>query len=427
MLIYRILRFIGLPLTLLILLIRSLKGKEVTKRLSEKFGFAGIERPNTPLIWCHGASIGEAKSAITLLKQIQKQYPAYSFLLTTGTTTSAAIVAKEFKQLNSQYPSQFIHQFIPIDEYFSTKRFLNYWKPSCVIFLESELWPNLLKQSQHHAPVILANARISPRSFSKWKKFPKAARNTLQNFSQIIAQSDHDAKMFRTLGASNVTIGPNLKFFNPPLATDADTLQMLQNQTQDRSVICLASSHPGDDEIMIRLYQKLKQSHPTLLCVIAPRHIDRTPDITQLIANNNLKYSTHSTRQPINLNTDIYIVDTLGELGNIFSISDITIIGGSFANGGHNPLEPAMFGNIIIWGQDMSNFALMAQQMLSDDAAFQCNNTEKLHQQIEELLSASPQELSQLQHKTKSFMLAHTAQEDVYCNMLKSYLSNDKT
>ncbi len=369
---YQFLSIVLSPLINLYLAFRKLKKKEDIFRFPERFGYSNTNRPNGFLIWLHSASVGESKSALTLVEALLEKYPLINVIITSGTITSAAEIAKNL-------PQRTIHQYIPVDKFFSVKRFLKHWQPNLAMFIESELWPNLVVQTKKSGcPLVLVNGRISDRSFKRWKILHKFGFNLLKNFSICFAQSQIDQQKFIGLGIKNVHFIGNLKASSLLLKIDQEQLEKLQQQIGTRKFWLAASTHKNEEEIIIRTHQKLKEYFPDLLSIIAPRHPNRLEEIVKLIPKN-LKTAIRSQNQSIN-NCEIYLADTLGELGTFYSLSKISLIGGSMVEniGGHNPFEALQLGSVILSGIYVKNFQEVYQDLKNSGSCVMVKNEAEL-------------------------------------------------
>lgn len=403
---YNLIWILSLPIVLLVIVFRIVTGKEDILRMPERLGIPSMFRPKTNFIWIHGASVGESKIALTLAKNLHKPFPKLKILITTGTLTSAKIVR------NNMGPN-IVHQFVPIDNYFSIWMFFRYWKPKMGILVESEIWPNMLHIGSKFCPLILANARMSDKSFNRWKKYKFLAPSLLNKFKVILSQSELDHKKFVELGAENSINVGNLKYAGNKLDIDNHNLRVLKNQTKNRMVFLAASTHPGEEEIILDCHNKLAEKHPKLLTIIAPRHIKRASEIASICEKHNLKYNLRSKSEKITSKTDVYIADTMSELGLFFTIAKSTFMGGSFDVGGHNLIEPAYFPTIIIFGPDMSNCQEVANEFLEKKAAFQIQNGDELKNILDQIFS---NKICANAEKNALIIRRHT-------NIIKNYLS----
>ncbi len=371
------------PVFFRVLNARMKKGKEDAERLGERMGMAGRLRPDGNLIWFHGASVGESLSALPLIEKIQTEMPDVHILVTTGTVTSAGLMEKRLS-------GNAFHQFIPVDHPDWVNKFLDHWCPSAVIWLESDFWPNMLRAiKRREIPAILLNARMGQKSFKRWFLFaPGWLRGLLNGFDMCLTQSDDEKKRLDAFGHDDVRVVDNLKYASAKLPVDADKKETLISSIGGRKIWQYASTHPGEEDIAIKLHQKLRTKNPDLLTVIIPRHPARGADIQNLITSAGLKSARRSQNQIISGDVDIYVADTLGEMGLFFDVIDTTVIGGSFvAHGGHNPIEPAQFGNAVVYGPHMFNFKLICHDFETAGAALPLSDDEELGKTLDLFLN----------------------------------------
>ena len=331
---------------------RVAKGKEIAERLPERQGHAAV-RPPGRLVWCHAASNGETLSLLPLLEALAKQNPSLYFLVTTGTVTSARLLEQ---RLSPELAPRTQHRFLPLDVPRWVARFLDGWRPDLAVIVESELWPNMLAAAgRQGVPLALVNARMSARSAKTWGWAPGFARALLGRFALILAQTEADAARFSALAGREVPCWGNLKYAAPPLPADAAELARLKAAWAGRPVWLAASTHPGEDEIIIAAHRLLAPGHPGLLTIIVPRHPPRGPDIAGLAGD--LSVARRSAGQEAGQGVAVYIADTLGELGLFYRLACVALIGGSLVpHGGQNPLEAARLGCSIITGPHHFNF-----------------------------------------------------------------------
>jgi 3-deoxy-D-manno-octulosonic-acid transferase len=340
------------PLLPIYLRRRVAKGKEIAERLAERQGH-GAARPAGRLIWCHAASNGETLSLLPLMEALAKQDQALSFLVTTGTVTSARLLEQ---RLSPELAPRTQHRFLPLDVPRWVARFLEGWRPDLAVIVESELWPNMLRAAgRQGVPLALINARMSARSARGWGWVPGFARALLGRFALILAQTEADAARFATLAERPVPCWGNLKYAAPPLPADPAELARLTLAWEGRPVWLAASTHPGEDEIILAAHRLLAPDHPGLLTVIVPRHPQRGPDIAALAAD--LPVARRGAGQEAGQGVAVYVADTLGELGLFYRLARVALIGGSLVpHGGQNPLEAARLGCPIITGPHHFNF-----------------------------------------------------------------------
>lgn len=342
---------------------RAKRGKEDAARMGERFGYASAARPDGKLVWLHAASVGEAQSVLTLVDLLLKRYPSLHLLITTGTVTSAALVAR------SQLPRT-VHQFIPVDTPAAVNRFLQHWKPDLALWVESELWPQLLWRSQKRGlPMLLINARMSQQSFEGWKRFPRSIQSLLGCFDAAYAGSTEDAKRLRGLGAKAVHEVGNLKYDAAPLPMDNALLAELSETTAGRRIWVAASTHANEEQMIAELQQTLAKDFPDLLCILVPRHASRGNAIAEDLRARGHVIAQRSKGEAMAKKTSIYLADTMGELGSFYRLAECVFLGGSLvAVGGHNPLEPARLSCALVTGPHIHNFRAIMEHLAAEDA-----------------------------------------------------------
>jgi 3-deoxy-D-manno-octulosonic-acid transferase len=355
-------------------------GKEDPERSAERRGLTRDVRPPGPLVWIHGASVGEVLAAAALIQRLRQLN--LRILVTSGTVTSAAIVARRF-------PPDVIHQYVPYDSPRFVARFLDHWRPSLALFIESDLWPNLiLSSAARRVPMVLINGRMSQRSFPRWQKVASTISALLGTFDICLAQSPTDAKRFAALGCHNVITTGNLKLDVPAPPADPDKLDKLLFITRGRPIIIAASTHPGEEEILIEAHKALAGFFPSLLTVIVPRHPSRGEAIVRTIAAAGLTPAQRSREDLPTAVTDIYVADTLGELGLFYRLAPIVFMGGSLVeHGGQNPIEAVKLGASIVHGPHVFNFTDVYEALDSVGGARRADTPEALVKQLGQLLS----------------------------------------
>lgn len=360
---------------------RKAAGKEDPARFSERFGHASHPRPEGPLVWLHAASIGEAFSLLSLVERLNRDHPALGLLMTTGTVSSAGLMA-------DRLPPGVIHQYLPLDRAPYAERFLDHWLPDVVLWSESELWPNLLTAvSARGLPLILINGRISVRSLKGWQRVPSLARHVLSGFTLSLGQTAEDAERLKTLGANNSKNVGNLKHAAAPLPADEDDLKALQRATAGRPMWLAASTHAGEETLAGDVHRQLSAARPKLLTLIAPRHPGRSGDIKAQLEADGFRVQLRSVNALPEPETDIYLADTLGEMGLLYRLSSIVFMGKSIAaDGGQNPFEAVQLGCAVLHGPRMSNFRAMTQQMAAAGATLQVPDAAGLTDAVGDLL-----------------------------------------
>jgi 3-deoxy-D-manno-octulosonic-acid transferase len=346
---YRGLTRAAAPGIALLLHVRAGKGKEDAARLGERWGHASRPRPAGKLIWVHAASVGEATSVLPLIARLTSRA---SVLVTTGTVTSAALLAERL-------PAGAFHQFAPVDVPRAVGRFFDFWRPDLGVWVESELWPNLvLGAAARGIPLALVQGRMSAESLKGWQRAPGFARRLVSAFRVLLAQTEADAERFRALGASATRVVGNLKFVAPPLPAEDAERARLAEALRGRKVWCAASTHDPEERIVWRVHRRLAAEHPGLLTIVVPRHPARGAAIAEALVAEGARLARRGAGETPDAATDVYLVDTLGELGLVYRLSPIVFVGGSLIDhGGQNPLEPARLDRAVLHGPSMFNFA----------------------------------------------------------------------
>ena len=347
---YRILINLTILLSPIILIIRLLKKKEDFLRFKEKFCLFSKIKKKGNLIWFHGASVGELKSIIPILEKIEKDSKIHQVLVTSNTLSSAKIIQEyKFKKL--------VHQFFPIDNNFLSNKFLDYWKPTSAFFIDSEIWPNMTNNlKKRNIPIILLNARITKKTFNRWKTFPKFAELIFSKFDLCLSSSKESKAYLKKLGAKNIKLIGNLKFTqieNEKISIDNQFKKFIQS----KKVWCASSTHESEEILCAKVHNELKKKYKNLLTIIIPRHIDRVNSIMESLKKLDLKIHIHEPKKTINKNTEVYIVNSYGETKSFYMNCKNIFLGGSLiTHGGQNPLEPSRFGCNIVHGPSVYNF-----------------------------------------------------------------------
>lgn len=384
--IYQIFSTIILPFLFFYILNRKKKSKEHPHRFLERFAITKIAKPqNCQLFWVHAVSVGESNSAWILIENLLKFSPNISILFTSTSTTSAQIIEQKILQ-NELFKNRVIHQFLPLDSYFIVQKFLNHWKPRACIFVESEIWPNFIYCARKKAILsFLINARISQKSASQWLLLKKLGFNVFDYFSTIFAQSLQDKNLLQNLTKNNIFYEGNLKSQNSKLEVDAQKLQELKTQIGGRKIWLCASTHQGEEELILSTHQRLKKQFPDLLTIIVLRHPNRASEVCELLKNFN--FSQRSKNQLIAESTEIYLADSLGELGIFYSLTNFTFIGGSLLEiGGHNPFEAIQLNCAVISGSRVFNFAEIYADLQQKNACEIVKNGDELCEIVQKFL-----------------------------------------
>jgi 3-deoxy-D-manno-octulosonic-acid transferase len=370
------------PLAVAYLARRRRRGKEDPIRFRERRGVASMARPHGPLVWIHAASIGEATAILGLVERLLASCPGLEILVTTGTVTSARL-------LENRLPARARHQFVPGDLPHWIARFLNHWRPNLALWVESELWPNLVLATRANGiPMVLVNGRLSARSFKHWQQWPGLIRPMLRAFDLCLAQDQQQADRFRMLGAQQVATVGDLKAAAAALPFDESALSRLSQCIGERPMWLAASTHQGEEEIAAQVHRNIVADFPGLLTIIAPRHPTRGDAIGSMLTAQRFTIARRGRGEAVTRETDVYLADTIGELGLFYRLAGIAFIGGSLvAKGGHNPFEAARLNCAVLHGPDMSNCAGMAAALAVSGAAETVTGAASLARAVSSLLS----------------------------------------
>ena len=377
---YRFLINIVFILSPIIVILRLVKRKEDFKRFKEKFCFFSHKKKQKKLIWFHGASVGELLSVIPLIKQLEKNKKVDQILVTT-TTLSSSKVFNSFKFKKTS------HQFFPIDTNFLSKRFLNYWKPSLAIFIDSEIWPNMLLNIKHKSiPTILLNARITKKSFKRWKLFKNFSNKLFQCFAKTFPCNMETWKYLNYFGVKKIKFIGNIKFSQNNLK-NLVIPKKLKKFLYNRKFWCASSTHDTEEILCSEVHKNLKRKYKKFLTIIIPRHVNRCENLFNSFQNLGFKVHCHSWSKNINNQTDIYLVDTYGETNLFFSFNKIVFVGGSIIkHGGQNPLEPARYGNSVLHGPNVDNFKEIYELLKKFGISKKVNSIKSLTDGVDKLI-----------------------------------------
>ncbi len=357
--------------------IRLKQGKELPARYRERFGESQQYRPEGKLIWIHAASNGEALSALPLIEKLASLPSAPHILITTMTVTAAKLIEQ---RCDAEHVT---HQFISYDHPIWIKRFHNHWRPDCVLWIESELWPNHLSAiAKRKIPAALLNMRLSETSRQRWSMAKQTFQKLLSAFDIIATQSEKDLTTIQSLGVDKAVYKGNLKEAAHPLPYDPLALEDLKDMIGQRPVMLYASTHAPEEAMAVRLHEKLKSDIPDLLTIIIPRHPKRGTELAEIFNNEDSTVALRSLKMSPRKATEIYIADTLGELGVFFTLCPVVFMGNSLnvmPGGGHNLLEPAWFDCAIISGDDLANFSILKREMPIAKACELVKNEEELY------------------------------------------------
>jgi 3-deoxy-D-manno-octulosonic-acid transferase len=348
-------------------------GKEEPQRITERYGVASCDRPDSPVLWIHAASVGESRSVLALIQTLAEKHVNWHVLVTTGTVSSARIIMKEL-------PSNALHQYLPLDVQPWVNAFLDHWQPNAVVWVEQEIWPNLL--TEIHArkiPAILANGRLTESSFKRWMWLKSLAKELLAPFYSIYAQSSYDALRYAKLSGREVLAKGNLKYAGEELPYNPVLLDNLKSEIADRPVWLAASTHLGEEYLIAQAHKIILQERPDALLIIVPRHPDRGEQVQIDIDDYGLSVARRSLKDKIFTQTQVYIADTFSELGLFYRLVDIVLLGGSLVPiGGHNLIEPAQLGCAILYGPHMHKTLEIKELFEAHNASIPVTNSAEL-------------------------------------------------
>ena len=365
----------------IIILIRLLKRKEHPTRFKEKFSIHTKKKLAGKLIWFHGASVGEILSIIPLIKKLEKENSVKQILVTSNTLSSSKILS-DFKLKKT------IHQFFPIDTNHHSNKFLNYWKPSISIFIDSEIWPNMLYNiKKRSSSLVLMNARITSKSFKKWKIFSLSARKIFQKFDICLSSNLRSKNYLKSLGAKNIKYIGNLKFSQTE-DSKTDLNKDIKKFFITKKIWCASSTHNSEEKICAETHKKLKTKYKNLLTIIIPRHVHRANEIKKEIQKLNLRVHIHNPKNKIDPQTDIYLVDSFGQTKSFFKVCKTVFLGGSIIeHGGQNPLEAVRYGCNVVHGPNVWNFEEIYSLLKKNEVSNKIMNSSQLTAKIDKILN----------------------------------------
>ncbi len=396
---------------------RQEEGKEDADRISERFGTTDKTRSSGHLVWFHAASVGESLSILELIRRLGDRRTDLNFLVTTGTTTSAALIA-------TRLPARTIHQFVPVDTLDAVDRFLDFWHPDLAVWTESELWPTLITRTRARGvPMILINARISQRTHRAWRWFPGFSASLLQRFDFALVQDKNTAQYLHRLGMprSRMDVVGTLKEGSAALPFDESERLRLASQLESRPVWLAASTHDGEELIAAKAHRTAARSTQRMLLIIAPRHPARGPEVAQMLTEDGWKIKVRSKGEVPDQSTQIYLADTLGEMGLWYRLAPVCFLGGSLANiGGHNPFEPAALGSAIIHGPHIQKVADIYEKLADAGATVEVRSTKQLAAAVTRTLS--PEKAAAMAHAAWSVSSSGAEVTDRALKLLLEYL-----
>ena len=382
---YRLATKLAAPIAPLLLAWRTRKGKEEADRHAERYGLASTPRPSGFLVWFHAASVGEVNAAMPVIEAIAKSRPDIRVLLSTATVTSARLA-------RMRLPKGALHQYVPLDRRRYMNRFLDHWRPDLTVLVESEIWPNLVLETKaRKIPLLLINGRMSTSSFKAWRRRPGLSRPIFSSFDIVLAQNDVLAERFAQLGATDAREAGNLKADAPPPPVDETGKAELAAAFSNRPLWLAASTHPGEEDVIGAAHSLIKKALPDLATIIVPRHPERGKAVAEMLRGQGLNVTLRSSGALPDHQTDIYVADTIGELGLFYALAPVAFIGGSLVkHGGQNPVEAIKLGSAVLSGPNVHNFRDAYGELLKAGGAKEVVDAESLAIAVLGMLQEEP-------------------------------------
>jgi 3-deoxy-D-manno-octulosonic-acid transferase len=408
------------PAAPLLLKLRERQGKENPKRFNERFGEGSVPRPDGQLMWLHAASVGETNAILPLIERLSAGRDL-AVVLTTGTTTSAGLAAQRLG-------AKAIHQYVPLDAPEYVRAFLDHWRPDLAVFTESEIWPNLIiETAERRIPLALVNGRMSGRSFDRWRRNSRFSRPLFSRFDIVLAQNEKLVRMFSDLGARKAIAVGNLKIDAPPPPVDVGELERLRGALKGRPILVAASTHEGEEDIVAAAHRQIARTIPGICTIIAPRHPERGTAIAEHLKSLGYGVAQRSAGQLPGERTDIYIADTIGELGTLYALTAVAFIGGSLVkHGGQNPIEAIGHGAAVLTGPHSSNFRDFYRALFRHKGAQQVKDAEELAAAAATLIG-SEAELQRMRVAAKTALQSLSGALDRTAEALAAYLAKPGT
>lgn len=379
---YRCLTDAAGPLVPMLLKRRLMRGKEDETRLGERVGLQTAKRPPGRLIWVHGASVGETLGALPLIQRLMHADPLASVMVTSGTVTSADM-------LMPRLPEQAFHCYLPIDRRRYVERFLNHWQPDAVVWIESDLWPNMLAAIRERSiPAVLVNARVSDATARRWRRAPRFFGAIIDAFALICPASTADADAFAAIGPLRLGPTGNIKTSAPAQPPQMATLEPLRSAAGNRPIWMAASTHDGEETIVLDAHRHLLDRRPDILLILMPRHPVRADGVRDAAATSGMTVAQRSRSEPIDDTISVYLADTMGEMSTFLALAPVTFVGGSLVPmGGHNPVEAADAGSALVMGPHDWAFADVVRAIEDDGGLRRVTSAGELADTVELLLA----------------------------------------
>ena len=397
---YRLLTYLFYPLSNFYLILRKINKKEHISRYKEKLSKINIRRDSGFLIWFHVASVGEALSILPLVESLEKEEKIKKILITSITLSSSEVLKKRINEYKKT-----IHQFLPLDIPIFVNKFLDHWSPNMSIFVDSEIWPNLILQiKKKNIPLILINGRITKKTFNRWNVLKNFSKKIFEKFDLCLVANNETEKYLNILGAKNIKNHGNLKFTNTKLDYEKNLNLTLLNKIKHRKIWCAASTHSTEEIFCAKTHLELKKNYENILTIIIPRHIDRIKKIEGDLSKFNLKIVLYSNLNEIQNNTDVLLVDAYGESLKFFNLSKCVFLGGSLIkHGGQNPIEASRLGCKIFHGPNINNFTEIYDYLKSIDVTIQVRSPDELNQSLVEELRADKPNNNHIMEKIENY------------------------
>ena len=397
---YKLLTYLFYPFTPFFLFLRKLKKKEHPIRYKEKLSQINTPRGEGFLIWFHVASVGEAMSILPLIENLEQEQKIKKILITTITLSSAEVLQKRLSE-----NKKIVHQFLPFDIPIFVNKFLNHWSPNLSIFVESEIWPNLIFQiKKRNIPLLLVNGRITKKTFNRWNLLKNFSKKIFEKFDLCLVANTESENFLKILGVQNIKNYGNLKFTNTKINSKKSLDSILINKIEGRKIWCAASTHPTEEIFCAETHLKLKKIYNNILTIIIPRHVNRVRKIKDDLSNLNLKIVSYSSFNKMSIDTDILVIDTYGEASKFFNVSKCVFLGGSLIkHGGQNPIEPSRLGCKIFHGPNVNNFTEIYEYLKSLGVANKIHSPEELNQSLVEELKSNKADNDEIIEKIENY------------------------
>ena len=397
---YKLLTYLFYPFAPFFLFLRKLKKKEHSIRYKEKLSQINTPRGEGFLIWFHVASVGEAMSILPLIENLEQEQKIKKILITTITLSSAEVLQKRLSE-----NKKIVHQFLPFDIPIFVNKFLNHWSPNLSIFVESEIWPNLIFQiKKRNIPLLLVNGRITKKTFNRWNLLKNFSKKIFEKFDLCLVANTESENFLKILGVQNIKNYGNLKFTNTKINSKKSLDSILISKIEGRKIWCAASTHPTEEIFCAETHLKLKKIYNNILTIIIPRHVNRVRKIKDDLSNLNLKIVSYSSFNKMSIDTDILVIDTYGETSKFFNVSKCVFLGGSLIkHGGQNPIEPSRLGCKIFHGPNVNNFTEIYEYLKSLGVANKIHSPEELNQSLVEELKSNKTDNDEIIEKIENY------------------------